>query len=156
MINSAAGVIITLLLFPIFSCRTNGLALEKVEIEFTIQDGSPLAGRKIEISRANDPLYDDIILHRTITEGLNRLEYSGSADYPKAGYNESTNTSILRFVVTIYDDTEVIFSEEIPIVIQRETRKNSSVTLHEKKEVDISNESVVLNISLTYRFGAWY
>lgn len=156
IINCAAGIIIILLLFSIFSCKTNGLALENVEIEFTIQDGSPLAGRKIEISRTDDPLYDDIIMNTTITEGLNRLEYSGSADYREAGYNESTNASTLRFVVTIYDDSAVVFLEEMPIVITKESSKNSTFTFNEKKEVDINNESVVFNISLSYRFGAWY
>ena len=98
-------LIIVFLLVFVSSCSVNGLAVEEIDIEFTIPNGNhPLIGKAIKISRTSDPLYNDITMNGTIEEGLNTLEYSGSADSPIAGYSESKTLQYcclhLKFMMT--------------------------------------------------------
>lgn len=149
-------LIIVFLLVFVSSCSVNGLAVEEIDIEFTIPSGSSLIGKAIKISRTSDPLYNDITMNGTIKEGLNTLEYSGSADSPIAGYSESTNSTILLFTLEIYDDTSEVISKDLSITIQRTSDKNSSFEYNDTKELEVNNELVNFDISISYRYGAWY
>lgn len=149
-------LIIVFLLVFVSSCSVNGLAVEEIDIEFTIPIGSPLIDKAIKISRTSDPLYNDITMNGTIKEGLNTLEYSGSADSPIAGYSESTNSTILLFTLEIYDDTSEVISKDLSITIQRTSDKNSSFEFNDTKELKVNNELVNFDISISYRYGAWY
>lgn len=149
-------LIIVFLLVFVSSCSVNGLAVEEIDIEFTIPRDSSLIGKAIKISRTSDPLYNDITMNGTIKEGLNTLEYSGSADSPIAGYSESTNSTILLFTLEIYDDPSEVISKDLSITIQRTSDKNSSFEFNDTKELKVNNELVNFDISISYRYGAWY
>ncbi len=149
-------LIIVFLLVFVSSCSVNGLAVEEIDIEFTIPTDSSLIRKAIKISRTSDPLYNDITMNGTIKEGLNTLEYSGSADSPIAGYSESTNSTILLFTLEIYDDPSEVISKDLSITIQRTSDKNSSFKYNDTKELEVNNELVNFDISISYRYGAWY
>ena len=149
-------LIIVFLLVFVSSCSVNGLAVEEIDIEFTIPSDSLLIDKAIKISRTSDPLYNDITMNGTIKEELNTLEYSGSADSPIAGYSESTNSTILLFTLEIYDVTSEVISKDLSITIQRTSDKNSSFEYNDTKELEVNNELVNFDISISYRYGAWY